>query len=77
MIRKYDGKGNIVEIESSRVDVGATVPVEVPILLDAPEQKYKGTWVPGKNHPSLAPLPSGPYAGITRYLPIPESQIER
>lgn len=77
MIQKFDGSGEIVEFESDKVDIGATVPVELPILLETPEQKYEGTWEPGINHPSLAPLTSGPYAGITRYLPVPEAQIER
>jgi hypothetical protein len=56
---------------------GDGAPIETPATISGPEQKYVGAWEPGINHPTLPTLTSGPYAGITRYLPVPESQIER
>lgn len=52
-------------------------PMEIQTPRPEPEQKYVGIWEPGINHPTLPTLTSGPYAGIIRYLPLPESQIER
>jgi hypothetical protein len=78
VIRKFDKDGKVVKFGNPRLTiVESNVPVEVPILLDSPDQKYEGTWEPGINHPTQPPDKTGPYAGITRYLPIPESQIRR
>lgn len=77
MIRKFvDGK--IVTFEDDRAPVpGNGEPVEQLVLQTQPEQKYRGQWLPGKNHPTLAADTTGPYAGIVRYLPVPENQIVR
>lgn len=63
--------------DPTRVQIGEHPPMEVPQLLSGPEQKYVGAWEPGENQPTLPTLTEGPYAGIIRYLPIPENQIER
>lgn len=79
MIRKFDSRtGETVEFDSDRQPLpGSVEPVEMRVLQSRPEQKYEGEWTPGTNQPELPPLTTGPYAGIIRYLPIPESQIER
>ena len=78
MIKKFDRNGDMVEFESAKILVGdSDTPIEMPILMTSPEQKYVGKWEPGKNHPTLTPETSGPLAGVVVYLPIPESQIQR
>lgn len=77
MISKFDGKGGVVRVEGTdRVEVMGQQ-IQVTSLQAVPEQKYKGEWLPGENHPTSQPDTSGPYAGIVRYRPIPESQIQR
>lgn len=69
MIRKFgDNKAEVP---------GSDKPIEVPSKVADPEQKYEGKWQPGANHPTTSADQTGPYAGIVRYLPVPESQIER
>ena len=77
MIRKFV-EGKIVEFDDDRTPVpGGGQEVENPILQTQPEQKYRGSWLPGTNQPTLPTDASGPYAGVVRYLPIPENQIVR
>jgi hypothetical protein len=78
-IYKHDGTGNLVPFEENATPTPGSPSewIENPNLLAEPEQKYEGTWEPGINHPTLPTDATGPYAGITRYFPIPESQIER
>jgi hypothetical protein len=78
MIRKFDDKGNVVEFESVRVTPpGGGNAVDIPMLQTLPEQTYKGEWKPGKNHPTLPKYTTGPLAGITLYVPIPEEDKEQ
>lgn len=77
-IYKYDSTGNLVNFEEDTTPTpGSGEPIENPNLLAEPEQKYEGTWEPGINHPTLPTDQDGPYAGIIRYFPVPEKQIER
>lgn len=77
MIRKFDSRGNVVEFEGSKSPVPGGQVVDNPQLQISPVQKYEGEWKPGKNHPTSTADKTGPYAGVIRYLPIPESQIQR
>lgn len=77
MIEKFVD-GDIVEMnDDDKAPIPGGDEVENPTLSASPEQKYVGPWVPGINQPAQPADTTGPYAGITRYLPIPESQIER
>lgn len=77
-IKKFDGKGGVERVgKTDRVKLPNGNTIQTTSLQSSPEQKYVGEWLPGKNHPHLPPLTEGPYAGIVRYLPVPEEQIER
>lgn len=77
MIRKFDQFGNVVEFESSKAAIPGGQVVDIPQLQSEKVQRYEGEWKPGKNQPTSTTDKTGPYAGIVRYLPIPESQIQR
>lgn len=74
MIQKFGPNGEKTEVAKGRMDIGATIPVQIPQLMLSPEQKYEGEWLPGKNHPKSLPAEPGGHAWL---LPIPEAQIER
>lgn len=76
-IKKFDGRGGVVKVSGDRVELDNGRTIEAQSLQASPEQRYVGKWSPGKNHPALPPDQDGPYAGIKKYLPIPESQIVR
>lgn len=76
MIKKFDGKGGVTNLGNGRVRVNGQ-DIDATSLQSGPEQKYVGEWLPGKDHPHQSPDEKGPYAGIVRYLPIPENQIVR
>jgi hypothetical protein len=76
MIKKFDGEGGVVEVGGGRIRIDGQE-IEITSLQSTPEQKYVGEWAPGKNHPHQVADEKGPYAGIVRYLPIPEDQIVR
>lgn len=76
MIKKFDGEGGVIDLGNGRVSVNGQ-DFDATSLQSTPEQKYVGEWTPGKNHPHQAADEKGPYAGIVRYLPVPEEQIVR
>lgn len=74
-LQKFGAEAAVEHTGWIEVETGASI--ELPATQPSPEEKYEGTWSPGSNHPQLPPDESGPYAGIPRYRPVPESQIQR
>lgn len=76
-IKKFNGQGGVVNVTGDQIQLPDGSTIDVAPLQASPEQKYVGKWSPGTNQPEDTPDTTGPYAGIVRYLPIPEAQTER
>lgn len=77
MIRKYTKSGNVVEFHGPKSPVPGGQVVDNPQLQMMPVALYVGEWKPGLNQPTTTADTSGPYKDVVRYLPVPESEIQR